>query len=51
MFLIIPKKKDLSERDLLKIDLNRVFPCFHWNKSISPTHNPNITLIFELCNV
>ena len=24
-----PKKKDLSERDLLKIDLNQVFPCFH----------------------
>jgi len=24
-----PKKKDLSERDLFKIDLIQVFPCFH----------------------
>jgi len=24
-----PKKKDPSERDLLKIDLYQVFPCFH----------------------
>ena len=24
-----PKKKDPSERDLFKIDLYQVFPCFH----------------------
>ena len=38
-----PKKKDLSLRDLFKINLDKVLPCFHLNKLIPPTHNINIT--------
>ena len=45
-----PQKKDPSERDLFKIDLYQVFPCFHWNKSIPPTHKSNITPKFKICN-
>ena len=40
------KKRPLNERSF-KIDLNQVFPCFHWNKSIPPTHLPNITPKFK----
>ena len=29
VFLNNTKKKDPSKRDLLKIDLHQVFPCFH----------------------
>ena len=43
------KKRSLRERSL-KIDSNQVFPCFHLNKSIPPTHKPNITLKFKICN-
>ena len=40
-----PQKKDLSKRDLFKIDLDQVFPCFHRNKPIPPTHNPILHII------
>ena len=37
------KKKDPSKRDLFKIELGQVFPCFHCTRSIPPTHIINIT--------
>ena len=34
----------------VKTDLTQVFPCFHWEKSIPPTHNINMSLLSLLCN-
>ena len=44
IFLIMQKKRSLNERSF-KINLIEVFPCFHSNKLIPPTHNITITLI------
>jgi len=44
------QKKKISLERSFKIDLNQVFPCFHWSKSIPPTHIYTITPKFKKSN-